>query len=219
MERYGKRFKDMSKIEKVKHIWEYYRYHILAVIIAICVVGALGKTILFPEPPNDVDIMLAGQMYIDDTQYNEVCNEYKEQYKTGLNLNNINWEGDAQLVAMMYQKIPLLMTTKELDVMAISTDTYENFVSNYGADMFQPLEEVPELKELLEKHKDKLFVYDKIKDKDGNLVDAPKHVYGIKVEKFSHIPCLQANEEMIVGLNPAAKDFEKSINMLKYILE
>ena len=111
------------------------------------------------------------------------------------------------------------MTTKELDVMAISTDTYENFVSNYGADMFQPLEEVPELKELLEKHKDKLFVYDKIKDKDGNLVDAPKHVYGIKVEKFSHIPCLQANEEMIVGLNPATKDFEKSINMLKYILE
>lgn len=219
MERYGISFKEMSKKEKVKHIWEYYRYHILSSVIAICVTISLVKTVFFPAPPNDVDIMLAGIMYLEDT-YTNVSEEFKENYNTGLDLTNINWEDDPQTAGVMYQKVPLMLSTKELDIIGISTSTYERFAKMYGEDMFMPMENVPELSGLLEKYEDHLYVCDKIVDEEGNEIDAPeKHVLGIKVEKFSNIPCLTANEEMIVGLNPGAKDLEKAINMLEYILE
>ena len=218
MEHYGMRFKEMDKKQKVKHIWEYYRYHILATIIAVAVIGALGKSILFPPPADEVDIMLAGQMYLD-TNSTEVAEQFKEEFQTGLDFNNMSWDNDPQIASVMFQKIPLLITTNELDIMAIADTTFEKFTQIYGKDMFMPLEEVPELKDLLEKYKDQLFTCDKAIGEKGELVDAQSHVYGIKVKQFSHLPCIINSEEMIVGLNPKAKDFEKSISMLKYILE
>ena len=218
MEHYGMRFKEMDKKQKVKHIWEYYRYHILATIIAVAVIGSLGKSILFPPPADEVDIMLAGQMYLD-TNSTEVAEQFKEEFQTGLDFNNMSWDNDPQIASVMFQKIPLLITTNELDIMAIADTTFEKFTQIYGKDMFMPLEEVPELKDLLEKYKDQLFTCDKAIGDNGELVDAASHVYGIKVKQFSHLPCIIDSEEMIVGLNPKAKDFEKSVNMLKYILE
>lgn len=219
MEKYGISFKEMDKKQKVMHIWEYYRYHILSGIIAIFVTISLAKTIFFPAPPNDVDIMLAGKIYLEDT-YTAVADEFKEKYKTGLDLTSVNWEEDPQIAGVMYQKIPLMLSTKEVDIVGISTSTYERFAEMYGEDMFMPMENIPELSSLLEKYEDHLYVSEKRVDEEGNKIDAEqKHVLGIKVEKFNNIPCLGANEEMIVGLNTGAKDLEKTINMLKYILE
>lgn len=219
MEHYGIQFKDMNKKQKVKHIWEYYRYHILATIIAIGVVFSLGKTMLFPEPPNEVDIVMAGSMYIDSTQEEAVRENFKEEFKTGLDLNAINWDGDMQFAAIMNQKIPLLFNTKELDIVAIQTENYDRFAKIYGKDMFAPLEEIPELKDVLEEYKDSLYICDKKKDEEGNEMPTEEHVLGIKVNKFKNIPSIIESEEMVIGINPQAKDFEKTINMLKYILE
>lgn len=218
MEQYGMKFEEMNKKQKIAHIWDYYRYHILAVIIAIAVLGALGKTILFPEPPDAVDIMFAGQMYVDETS-TQLVDQFKEEYQAGLDLTNVNWESDPQISSIMFQKIPLLLTTNELDVMGIATKTGERFAQIYGEDMFMPLEDIPELSDLLEKYKDSLYVCDKKADEQGNLIDTTPHVYGIKTDQFKNIPCIVASEEMIIGLNPQAKDFEKSVSMLKYILE
>lgn len=219
MEKYGMRFEEMNKKEKIKHIWEYYRYHILAVIIGTVVICALGKTILFPEPPNDVDIMFAGQMYID-VNANEIKENLKEEYGAGVDFSNVNWEGDPEIASVMFQKIPLLITTDELDVMAIATAKYEHFATIYGADMFMPLEDIPELSGLLEKYKDSLYICDKAVDDEGNLIDTEPHVYGIKTDTFSsNLSCILSSEEMIVGLNPQPKDLDKAISMLKYILE
>ena len=219
MEQYGMRFEEMNKKQKVNHIWEYYRYHILATIIAIVVVGSLAKSILFPPPPNEVDILFAGQMYIDETA-NSIKDEMKETFGAGVDFSNINWETDAQVASVMFQKIPLLIRTEELDVMAITTARYEHFATLYGVDMFMPLEDVPELSDLLEKYKDSLYVCDKAVDEEGNIIDAEPHVLGIKTDAFSdNLSCIVATEEMIVGLNPQAKDFDKAVSMLKYILE
>lgn len=218
MEQYGIQFKEMNKKQKTQHIWEYYRYHILSGIIAIVVAISLGKTIFFPEPPNDVDIMFAGQIYVDSTSA-LLAEEMKETYQTGIDFTNVNWEGDPEIAGLMLQKIPLMVTTDELDIMVIADEIFEKFSYNYRSDMFMPLEDVPELQDLLEKYADSLFICDKVVDEDGNLVDSEPHVYGIKTDKFSNLPCLIACEEMIVGLNPQAKDFDKAISMLKYILE
>ena len=219
MEQYGMRFEEMDKKQKINHIWEYYRYHILAVIIGVAVIGALGKTILFPEPPDDVDIMFAGQMYIDETAV-EITENLKEEYGAGIDFSNVNWEGDVEVSSLMFQKIPLMITTDELDVMAIATSTYEHFATIYGQDMFMPLEDIPELSGLLEKYKDNLYICDKAVDDEGNLIDTEPHVLGIKTDTFSdNLSCIVASEEMIVGLNPQPKDLDKTISMLKYILE
>lgn len=218
MEQYGMKFEEMNTKQKIGHIWEYYRYHILATIIAVCVVIGLGKSILFQDPPNDVDIMLAGQMHLD-VNYSDVTAQFKEDYKTGLTLTNVNWEEDPQTASIIYQKIPLLISTEELDVIGIATDTFEGFAQIYGEEVFTPLEDIPELSGLLEKYKDHLYVCDKMVDENGDLVDTEPHVYGIKVDTFNNIPCIIASEEMVIGINSKAKDLEKSLSMLEYIIE
>lgn len=219
MEQYGMRFNEMNKKQKINHIWEYYKYHILATIIAVIVCGSIAKNIFFPEPPNEVDILFAGHMYIDKNE-SEIKKYMKEEYSTGIEFNNINWEADPEVASVMYQKIPLLIRIDELDIMAMPKDPYTQFVITYGEDMFIPLEEVPELSDLLEKYQDSLYVCDKIIDEDDNIIDVEPHVYGIKTDTFSsNISCIAASEEMVIGLNPNAKDLDKAISMLKYILE
>lgn len=217
MEKYGITFKEMNKKEKVKHIWEYYRWHILATVIAVVMIFSLGKTILFPEPPDEVDIVIAAQMYTN-TDYNSVLQQFKEEFKTGLDLMNINWE-DAESAFVMLQKIPLMITTDEMDIFGTSSDAYEDFVKIYGEDMFTPLEDIPALSDLLEKYKDNLITCDYVNDENGNKIATENHVYGIRVDKLSNIPCIDANEEIVIGLTSRVKDLDKAIVMLKYILE
>ena len=217
MEKYGITFKEMNKKEKVKHIWEYYRWHILATIIAVVMIFSLGKTILFPEPPDEVDIVIAAQMYTS-IERESVIQKFKDEFKTGLDLTNVNWE-DAQSSMVMVQKIPLMITTDEMDIFAASSDAYENFVQIYGEDMFTPLENIPALASLLEQYKDNLVTCDYVRDENGNKIATQEHIYGIRVDKLSNIPCIEANEEIIVGLTSKVKDLDKAIDMLKYILE
>ena len=217
MEKYGITFKEMNKKEKVKHIWEYYRWHILATVIAVVMIFSLGKTILFPEPPDEVDIVIAAQMYTN-TDYNSVLQQFKEEFKTGLDLMNINWE-DAESAFVMLQKIPLMITTDEMDIFGTSSDAYEDFVKIYGEDMFTPLEDIPALSDLLEKYKDNLITCDYVNDENGNKIATENHVYGIRVDKLSNIPCIDENEEIVIVLTSRVKDLDKAIVMLKYILE
>lgn len=216
MEKYGVKFEDMNRREKVKHIWEYYRWHILSTIIAIVVVASVGKVILFPEPPDEVDIVVAAQMYMNE-EYTQVSNQFKEEFQTGLELVNTNWE-DQETAMVMLQKIPLIITTDEMDIIGISEDQYMNFVQMYGQDMFTPLDEISELETLLEKYQDALVTCDFVVD-EGEKISTEEHVYGIKVEKLSHIPCIEANESLIIGLTSKVKDLDKTITVLEYILE
>lgn len=217
MEKYGITFGEMNKKEKIKHIWGYYRWHILATIIAVVMIFSLGKTILFPEPPDEVDIVIAAQMYTS-IERESVVQKFKDEFKTGLDLTNVNWQ-DAQSSMVMVQKIPLMITTDEMDIFAASSDAYENFVQIYGEDMFAPLEDIPALTSLLEQYKDNLVTCDYISDENGNKIATQEHIYGIRVDKLSNIPCIEANEEIIVGLTSKVKDLDKAIDMLKYILE
>ena len=66
MEKYGISFKEMDKKQKVKHIWTYYRYHIIAGIIACFMIFNFGKTIICPETPKDVEVVMVGPLLIND---------------------------------------------------------------------------------------------------------------------------------------------------------
>lgn len=217
MEKYGMRFEDMTKKEKVNHIWEYYKWHIIGTIITVVMAVSIGKAMLFPAPPDDVDIVVAAQMYTN-LNSDAVIKEFKEKYQTGLDLTTINWN-DAETAFVMIQKLPLMVSTEEMDIIAVSVETYDKFIQMYGTDMFTPLDIVPELSDLLEKYESQLVKSDFILDEEGNKVPTEEHVYGIKVDKLSNIPCIEAHEEIIVGLTSRVKDLDKTVTMLKYILE
>lgn len=217
MEKYGVTFKEMNTKEKIKHIWEYYRWHILSTIIGVAVIFSLGKTILFPAPADEVDIVIAANMHLGINDQ-EVVQQFKEEFNTGLDLSNTIWK-DAQSSVIMLQKIPLMITTNEMDIFGATSETYENFMQIYGEDMFTPLEEVPALSELLEKYQDQLVSCNYVRDEEGRQIETQNHVYGIRVNQLSNIPCIEANEEIIIGLTSNVKDLDKAVDMLKYILE
>lgn len=217
MEKYGISFKEMNKKQKVKHIWTYYRYHILASIIALIVVGSLGKSIFFPKPANLVEVIISGPLYLNDEQYT-VSDKFESDYRIGLSVTSLNWESGDQMVTAMYQKIPALLTAKSLDILALPVSQYEEFTKIHGENMFVPLENVPELSKVLEEQADNLFTYDKGIDEEGNTIDAQEHIYGIKVQSFPTISCIDYNEEMVIGLTSTMKDRERSIKVFEYLL-
>lgn len=217
MEKYGIGFKEMDRKQKVAHIWTYYRYHILSTIVGCIVVGMLAKTMLFPPPENTLDILISGPLYADETQ-TEVMNGFKSDYNIGLSIMAMDWEIDGQMASVMYQKIPVIIGASDLEILALPQEEYEYFVRIYGAEMFQPLEEVPEFKELLEEHKDHLFTYDKAIDEKGNEIPGESHIYGIKVSSFPTVSCIKQNNEMVIGMTTKLRHKEKAQWMYKYLL-
>lgn len=217
MEKYGVTFKEMNRKQKFEHIWDYYRYYILATIVSIIVAICLGKSLLFPPEENKVDVMVCGPIYLDGTQQ-EVTEDFLEKYQTGINLMSMNWENDLQTSNMMIQKIPLMVTVGSLEIIVLPVEQYKYFTKVYGTNMFTPLEEVPQLQEVLQARKDKLFVQNKGVDDKGNEIEAEEHIYGIQVEQIANIPCIEQNPELVIGLSSVLRDENKALSMYQYLL-
>lgn len=217
MEKYGISFQEMNKKQKVNHIWTYYRYHILTAIISCIVVFTLGKTILFPPPADDVGVMVCGPMYTNETQ-TQVIDDFKNNFNTGLNITPLSWEGDTEIASVMLEKIPLMVSVGELEILALPEEQFERFAKIYGKDMFTALDEVPELDDVLNEYADAIYTCEKTLDSEGNEIDAEKHTYGIKVKAFPNLTCIDESAEMVVGLTGKMRNKEKAYQMYKYMV-
>ena len=219
MERYGKSFKELNFKEKVAHIWEYYRWYILSVIIGVAMLSSMLVSTLTPEAVHDVDIVIAGKLNYDETQP-QVVESYKEMFNADLGLSIVNWgEQMGQMEMIMLQKIPLLVRTNELDILGLEPTTFQSYTRQLGVDLLLPLETVPEFKELLAKYKDRLMSYNEKYNEDQQLEEVEEHIYGIRVSKFANIPCITENEEIIIGVTVNVKDINKTVKVLEYLLE
>ncbi len=218
MEKYGKDFKELTFKQKVNHIWEYYRWYILSFIIGAVIISSLVISIFTPQEVHDVDIVLAGKMNYDETQP-EVVKSYKEMFNADLGLSIVDWDNMGEMGMAMLQKIPLLVKTDELDVLGLEPMMFESYTRQLGADMFVPLETIPEFSGLLEKYEDRLVTYNQKYNDDQELVEAEEHIYGIRISKFANIPCITANDEFIIGVTTTVKDLEKTAQLLDYLLD
>ena len=219
MERYGKTFKELNFKEKVAHIWEYYRWYFLSVIIGVVMLSSILVSVFTPQELHDVDILIAGKLNYDETQP-EVVESYKEMFNADLGLSNMNWEAQmGQMEMAMLQKIPLLVRTNELDILGLEPTTFQSYTRQLGVDLLIPLETVPEFKELLEKYEDRLMSYNEKYNEDQQLEEVEEHINGIRVSEFANIPCITANEEMIIGVTVNVKDINKTVKVLEYLLE
>ena len=219
MERYGKTFKELNFKEKVAHIWEYYRWYILSVIIGVTMLSSILVTAFTPEELHDVDIVIAGKLNYDETQP-QVVESYKEMFNADLGLSIVNWgEQMGQMEMTMLQKIPLLVRTNELDILGLEPITFQSYTRQLGVDLLLPLETLPEFKELLAKYEDRLMSYNEKYNEDQQLEEVEEHIYGIRVSKFANIPCITENEEIIIGVTVNVKDINKTVKVLEYLLE
>lgn len=219
MEKYGKQFKDMNLWEKIKHIWEYYRWHIVATILTVVVTVNLGITMLRPQEVDSVDVMIVGRTAYSDG-YEETVDMFKEQFDAGLEIVSVDWEQGGEMEMVMLQKIPLMMMTNELDVLALAPSRFELYIQQTGPDMFVQLDTIPQLEEVLEENKDRLLTSKYTFNEEGDIIEGDvEHVYGIYVDKFKNVPCIRASEQMVVGITGKPKDVQKAAEMLAYLIE
>lgn len=226
MEKYGTSFKELSFRKKVEHIWEYYRWHIVAVIIGGGVIISLAVTILTPQKTYAVDIVVAGKLISDETQP-QVLERFEKEFDTSLSIASIDWENMGQLEMVMMQKIPLLARTNQLDMLILSKEAYMSYLNQGGIDLFMPLDTVPELKGLIESKKDQLITSADVEltevDENGETtvkkLEGEEHIYGIKVSALDNISCIELADEVVVGITTVVKDIPKTAKMLDYLVE
>lgn len=223
MEKYGKPFKEMSSKEKSAHIWEYYRWHIIAVIIGTIVVGSFVRTMLTPKKVYDVDIIVAGKLMSDETQP-DVIKSFEEKFNASINFAVVDFANMGQMEMVMMQKIPLLIRTKELDLLVLSKDAFMSYLNQGGREMFMPLENVEELKPLLESKKDSLITSKDIvpqaeKEQEPEGTEEEDHIYGIRVDGLDNVPCIKQNEEFVIGVTSVVKNIPKTAEMIDYLVK
>lgn len=227
MEKYGTSFKELSFKKKTQHIWEYYRWHIVASIIGILVVGSFMRSILTPPKNFAVDIVVAAKLISDETQP-AVVEKFENELNTSLSIASVDFANMGQLEMVMMQKIPLLARTKELDILILSKDAYMSYLNQGGIDMFTPLDTIKELEPLLESKKDSLITSKDIVPKEigpdgqetkGEPLTGEEHIYGIKVSELQNVPCITLSEDLVIGITSVAKDIPKTVEMVDYLVK
>lgn len=220
VEKYGKAFSEMGFKEKVEHLWEYYRKPALFCIVAGVLLIQLIVAMLTPREVNTVDITLAGKIYTEDQKVlDEVTTNFKQNFDAGLMISVVDWTKSTEMELATAQKIALQVTTKELDILGLPPQTFDNYLRETGQDMFRPLDEIPECKALLEEYKDQLVIAGYNKDENFNITKGDQHVFGIKVSKIDNIPSSVLDEEIVLGITTTAKDIDKTVEMMRYLLE
>ena len=218
MERYGKSFKELNFREKCEHIWQYYRWPILATVVAVFISIYFIKAILTPKQVYTVDVTISGKIYYDET-HADVVKQFKDRFDTNLSVASVNWENVGEFQMAMMQKIPLLVRTKELDILGLPESAFNSYMGQMGEGMFVALDTLPEFKELLEERKDRLYVSEYTLNEDNEVVQGDGHVYGIRVSKFKNIPSVTESEEIILGVTSTYKNPEDTVEMLRYLSE
>ncbi|WP_054741945.1 hypothetical protein [Cellulosilyticum ruminicola] len=220
MEKYGKAFSEMDLKEKAAHLWEYYRKPALFCIIAGILVIQLITAILSPREVNTVDITLAGKIYTEDqATLDEVTKQFKENFDAGLMVSMVDWTKSTEMELATEQRIALQITTKELDILGIPPEKFDIYLRQTGQDMLRPLDEIPECKALLEEYKDQLVIAGYNKDENFNITKGDQHVFGIKVSKIDNIQSSTLNEDLVLGITTTVKDIDKTVEMMRYLLE
>lgn len=206
------KFKAMNKKEKIGYIWEYYRFHIIGTLIGLVLIGQIIQIATTPRPDYDTHLIVTAKMSLDTEKSEEDEKYFEETFNTDLYYLPADWSVMDQATIVNEQLLMLKISVREADILAMSQDRYDKYKDIEGFDPFMPLEEVPELADLLEKHKDNLIV-------GKGVEDQKEHIYGIKIEKSSVLHGATVIEPLIISLIDTPKNMEKAIEIVKYLIQ
>lgn len=135
------KLKNMSWKKRLGYIWDYYKYHILIIILAI---AAISYTIYsFTKPKVEARLYAA---IIDNNISETVWDEYKEKVKDHLELDpktedvifdyRFYYNGAADYAVNMRQAFGVFLAASEIDVVIAPLSEFSNYVNN---GFFDPL--------------------------------------------------------------------------------
>ncbi len=132
------KFKEVSKGQRWKFFWDYYKYPTLAIVVGIIAVIYFLQTVVF-APKKDISIIIATETYVTQevwTQANEALNamplDLNEDGKVIVQLNNNHVDPsmaktDPETYQMVQTKLVASLSTAESALQIIDEGTFDYF--------------------------------------------------------------------------------------------
>ncbi|HHX60392.1 MAG TPA: hypothetical protein GX707_06605 [Epulopiscium sp.] len=213
------KFQKLTKKEKVEHIWEYYRFHILGGIIVVFMLSSLLFEIFGPQPPKPVvNVVIMGMYAHDDENVEKFKKEIEdiidngEQGKVEVNMFQVDWDSGSQMDMAMNQKLMLMFQAKEIDVMIIEENKYDSYIVNLEEGIYESLEDALELTQVLEDNKDKL-----VKRKLAN--DPQEKVYGLYAKDNIKLQSIGLKDDYVVSIPTISQHKDNAFKTIKWLYE
>ncbi len=208
------KFKQLTKKEKVEHIWEYYRFHIIGGGLAIFMLGALLIQMFGPQPPEAVvNLVIMGLYDHDDEKLNSFEKEIEniinngEDGKVEVDTFMVDWNTPSTMEVAMNQKLMLMFQAREIDVMIIEEEKYDQYITNIEDSIYESLDDKPELIQLLQDNED-ILVKRKVEG------DTKEQVYGLYAKDNPKLQGIGLSDNYVISIPVIA---ENKINAIKTI--
>ena len=213
------KFQKLTKKEKVEHIWEYYRFHILGGTLGVIMLSSLLFQIFGPQPPAPAASIVIMGVYVHDDEANanfekEIENiiDNGENGKVEVNMFQANWDAASPMDLAMNQKFMLMFQAKEIDVMIVGEQQYDSYIINVQESIYESLDDKAELAEVLEKNKDKL-----VKRKlEG---DIKEKIYGLYAKDNIKLKSIGLEDDYVVSIPRISDNKENALKTIKWLYE
>lgn len=205
------KYQELPLGKKLEHIWEYYRWYFLSVIMAIVIISYIIYIIVKPTPTYSVDLLMTGTFVTTDQDTQLVNEKLHTDFDANLQLDFLDWNSENQYTMNMYTKILALASTQQLDILIVPKAVYEQYAAQENK-LIVPLEGISKLEKILETHQDQLF-------RAVDINDNQEHIYGIKIEKLDEKLGLASDEEYILTVVESVKNVDQTVAVINYLLE
>ena len=213
------KFKALTKKQKIEHIWEYYRFHIIGTILGIIFLTNLLVTIFSPRPPAPAaNVVIIGKVWHDDEKIASLTSKmehiigYDEDERVEINFFPVNWEEQSQLTMGMEQKLMVMLYSKEIDVYGLEKERFFSYVKNLEETMFESLEDIPALASILEENKDKLA-----KVSFGE--EEEEKVYGIFINDNIKFKDMGLGEDFLITIPIVSENKDNAVKVIQWLYE
>lgn len=213
------KFKALTKKQKIEHIWEYYRLHIIGSIVGIIFLTNILVTIFSPRPPAPAaQIVIVGKLVQDDEKIASLTSEMEhiigdgEDQRIELSFLPVDWAEYSQLTMGMEQKLMVMLHTKEIDVFGLEKERFASYVESLEESMFEPLDDIPALAKILEQNKENLM---KVKFEDQE----QEKVYGIFVKDNIKLKKIGLGDDFLITIPIVSENKDNAVKVIQWLYE
>lgn len=211
------KFKELTKKEKIEHIWEYYKLHIIGGGLAIFMLSSLLFQIFSPQPPEAaVNLVIMGLYNHDDEKLDAFKEEIEniidngESGKVEVDTFQVDWSVASPMEVAMNQKLVLMFQAQEIDVMIIEEGKYNDYISNIEDNIYESLDDKEDLKNIIQDNEDAL-----VKRKlEGS---TNEQVYGLYAKDNIKLQGIGLTDNYVVSIPVIAKNKENAIKTLEWL--
>jgi hypothetical protein len=202
--------KSMSRKEKIEYIWDYYKLHIISVIVVIAVIASFIHGQL-TKIDYVVNVTIIGNA-INESKKEEAEKKFtslviKEGEQRKQALFDVITTDKSELSYEMMQKFVVRIAAGEIDVVILDKGFFDSFVKQ---DMFIPLESISQIN---------------LSDIKQSKIEASgstnnKAVYAISVEGNKELEAMEYDtKNKVLGIIASSKNKDNGIKVFKDILD